>query len=610
MPSPTTAARAMPREDREPYHFADWKAGKPLPQGWDCADAIEDGWVAENLEVFMRATVRPWVPHSTPTVPAKVAATNQEQRRAKRKIFVVKSEIHRAVEQAIEVLSETPEAVVFARADELVRPVVHRNQRQTLSLSKKGENVQRADGAVVVTPLSEAALVEVLTRYASFFKWNARTSEYVPCDCPPEVAKMILARRGHNWTVPLLRGVINAPTLRHDGTVITEPGYDDATGLFLAGDGLWRQIDEKPTRRQATDALKVLSEPISGLPFVADSDRAAALALLMTAILRPNLSTAPMFAVTAPSAGTGKSLTVDVAAIMATGRRAAVVTPTPDEAELEKRIGACALAGDQIISLDNITSILRSDQLCQMLTAEEVNVRVLGASKTVRIPSTGLICATGNNLTVYGDLNRRTIFIRLDAECERPEERRFKFDALELAIQKRPELVAAVLTIARAYIIAGAPGRASPMGSFEDWSEIIRSSLLWLGCADCRGDVDAQRAADPEKDELAEILEALSSEFAGTFTVKNVADKATAMNTDKTAANSELREALASFVERSGIFASKRFGRYLKRYTGTRIAGRWIEQDKRDNSNSTVWKVAGNDAGQQAATEVKEPVAW
>jgi putative DNA primase/helicase len=603
-----------------PYTFADWQAGKRPKKGWDCADAVDDGWSAPELDAFMRATARPWSPPQQkpagepaesvrpaaapvkpagPSSPVREARTVEQAQpaplaasdndngspapRVKPRIAVVKGEIHRAVDQAIAVLSDQTLGI-FARADELVRAVTHFTPTQTLTVAKQGENVSRPDGSVIVTTLTEAALVEALTERALFVKFNLRVNDFVPCDCPPEVAKMVLARKGHNWTMPRLRAVISAPTLRPDGTVISEPGYDAETGLLLVGDRLWRQVPDSPSKREATEALAVLSEPIAAIPFVAESDRAAALALLITSVMRPSLKTAPMFAVSAPSAGTGKSLVVDVAAVMATGRRAAVVTPTPDEAELEKRIGACALAGDQILSIDNVTHILRSDQLCQMLTQDEVQVRVLGSSKNVRIPATSLICATGNNLTVFGDLNRRTIQIRLDAKTERPEERHFEFDAIDLAMRKRPELVAAVLTIMRAYLSASAPNRASPMGGFEAWSDLVRSSLMWLGLADCRGDVAAQRAADPEKDELAEIIDALPM---GPFTTKEIALKV--------AESPALKEALATFIDRGGVFSSKRFGRYLARYASTRIGKRWIEQLPRDsNSNSSVWRVSGD----------------
>ncbi len=499
-------------------------------------------------------------------------------------IHVVKGFIHKAVDGAMDVLSN-PALGIYARGDDLVRAVSYRARSGTLTVAKQSENVSRPDNAIVIATLPEAALVETMTRHARFMKWSSQSEKFVPCDCPPEVARMIISRKGYDWKVPRLRAVISAPTLRGDGTLITEPGYDEETGLLLVGDRLWRQVPEKPTKHDAIKALDVLVEPINALPFVDNSDRAAAISLLITSVMRPCLRTAPMFVVTAPAAGTGKSLTIDVAAVMATGRRAAVVTPTPDEAELEKRIGAAALAGDQIISIDNVTHILRSDQLCQMLTQDEVQVRVLGASKNVRVPSTALICATGNNLSIHGDLNRRVIRIRLDAQCERPDERSFKFDACEMALRKRPELVAAALTIVRAYLVAGTPDRAAPMGSFEDWSDTVRSSLIWLGMGDCRGNVELMRADDPEKAELADIIAALP---IGEFTARQVAAKAVC--------ETDLRETFESFIGRNGTFSTKALGRYLARHHGTRIGGRWIERVRDDGKHGVLWTVRMEDA--------------
>lgn len=553
------------------------------------ADAIRGGWDKARLDGFMRETVKPWSP---PEPPAEKPAGNVTpaidiagDRLKGQPIYIIKGDIHVAVDNAMEVLSN-PSLGIYSRGDDLVRAVTYSMPARTLTVAKQGENVERPDGAVIIATLSDVALVETLTRHARFVKWDGRADKFVPCDCPAEVARMILANKGHGWTVPRLRAVISAPTLRPDGTVLSTPGYDEATGLLLVGDRIWRQVPDSPSKRDALNALDALVEPIDAFPFVDNSDRSAALALLITSVMRPCLRTVPMFTVTAPAAGTGKSLLIDVAAILATGRKAAVVTPTQDEAELEKRIGAAALAGDQIISIDNVTHILRSDQLCQLLTQEEVQVRVLGASKNVRIPSTALICATGNNLSIHGDLNRRAIRIRLDAKCERPDERRFDRDPTSLASRKRAELVAAALTVVRAYLSAGAPSQASPMGSFEDWSDTVRSALIWLGMGDCRGDVDAMRADDPEKAELAEIIDALPT---GRFTVREIAHNVSE--------SPEMREVFAGFIGRNGVFATKSFGRYLARFRGTIIGGRSIELAAKD-IHGAVWQVCGQ-AGQE-----------
>ncbi|WP_192798816.1 virulence-associated E family protein [Brucella intermedia] len=44
------------------YTFADWRSGMKPPKGWDCADAVDDGWGKDELDAFMKATVRPWFP--------------------------------------------------------------------------------------------------------------------------------------------------------------------------------------------------------------------------------------------------------------------------------------------------------------------------------------------------------------------------------------------------------------------------------------------------------------------------------------------------------------------------------------------------------------------
>lgn len=513
--------------------------------------------------------------------PARPPAPWQTLRSKKPIIRVTKGKIYEAVDNACAVLAN-PGLGIYARGGTLVRAVEHKSTGGTLSIRKRSEgNVSRADGSTVVETVSEAALMEALTREAIFEKYSGTVKDWVSTDCPADVARMVLARRGFGWNIPLLRAIIHAPCLRENGSVISEPGYDDKTGLLFLSQRFWPSIPENPSRNDARAALTVLNEPIAEMPFVSDMDRAGAYALMMTAVLRPMLNSAPMFAVTAPAAGTGKSLLVDVASILATGHPAAVITPTRDEVELEKRLGAAALAGDSVITIDNVSHPLASDQLCQLLTQPEIQVRVLGKSENVKIPSTALICATGNNLSIVGDLVRRTILIRMDAKVERPDERDgFRFNPVDRALARRAELVVAALTIIRAYRLAGTPDRASPMGSFEDWSDHIRSALIWLGAGDARGNVDEMRAEDPEKATLAEIMRALP---AIPFTVKDV--RARCM------VEPELREALALFIDRTGAFNATRFAGYLRRHRDRIVEGRAIQKVGDSAGHGATWGI-------------------
>lgn len=540
---------------------------------------LDRGFVDDLMTAFSLNKPRRSGPTSIePIMPQPGAAKSRKQRP---EIRIVPGLIREIVEQCLDILAD-PATGIFDRSGTLVRPVSVQKASATLSVRQSPEgNLQRPPGAVIVGEVSVEALVEELTARAHFTKWSERAKDDVTINCPAEVARTIVARRGHNWRVPPLKAIIRAPCIREDGSIIADDGYDAATCLFLTSGRLWPKVPDTPTRRDAARALDTLIEPIDALPFVSDVDRSAALALMLTAVVRPMLRAAPMFAVTAPTAGTGKSITVDVASVLATGLSASVLTASRDEAEMEKRLGAAAIAGDAVIAIDNVSHPLSSDLLCQLLTQDEVQVRILGKSEHARIPSTALFCATGNGLSIVGDLTRRTILIRLDARCERPDERSFDFNAVDLAMRKRGELVGAALTVIRAYLVAGTPDRAAPMGSFEDWSDIVRSALIWLNMPDPRGNVAEMRSEDPDRTRLSEIMESLPQ---APFKVKDL--RALAANDDA------LRAVLGGFIGRDGMLNTTAFAGYLRKNKDRIVEGRMIRLVRQDEAHGATWQIA------------------
>src|SRR5262249_39567252 len=98
-----------------------------------------------------------------------------------------------------------------------------------------------------------------------------------------------------------------------------------------------------------------------------------------------------------------------------------------------------------------------------------------------------------------GDIMRRTIPCRLVPDVERPEERTgFKYPRLmQHARENRPRLVAAALTILRAYAAADRPDqRLTPLGSYESWSDVVRSAVFWATGVDPCGAREDLRATD------------------------------------------------------------------------------------------------------------------
>ena len=210
------------------------------------------------------------------------------------------------------------------------------------------------------------------------------------------------------------------PVLTPDGRVISTPGYDRGTGLLIEITGAWPVLDA-PTRDHAVAVCARLRELLRHYPWVSDEDRAVGLSLLLTAIARPVLPAAPMHCVDSPEAGSGKSLLIDVASILASGGPASVMDFGRDAVEAGKRLDAMMLAGDPIIAIDNVEVPLEGAVLCQILTQPARRIRVLGTHTVVTVPCVQMVTASGCNITLRGDIVRRSIICRLDAQAERPE---------------------------------------------------------------------------------------------------------------------------------------------------------------------------------------------
>lgn len=386
---------------------------------------------------------------------------------------------------------------VFRRDKELVRPI-------TQLVPASGGRLTVAAGLDAITA---PGLIDLLNQAVEWQGFNKKEKKWKPIDPPGPVAAVILARAGLS-RLPSIAGVITTPTLRPDGSVLVEAGYDEATRLYHVHDSALKmpRMADAPTRADAEHALGKLQSLLHEFPFKGDTDRAVAVSAIVTAVVRGALSVVPMHAFKASAPGSGKSYLVDLVSLIATGRPCPVMAVADQEGETEKRLAGLLLSGFPIISLDNVNGELGGDLLCQAIERPLVRTRPLGASAIVEIESRATICATGNALRVKGDMTRRTLVCALDPKIERPELRTFDDDPAALVLADRGEYVAACLTIVRAYLAAGKPGQPPPLASFGEWNAWVRGALLWLGCFDPVASMETARADDPELSELRELL--------------------------------------------------------------------------------------------------------
>jgi hypothetical protein len=478
---------------------------------------------------------------------------------------------------------------IYQRAGELVRPV-----RLDKSIEEGG--VRRAAGALVLVRVGETWLVEAMARKRKWLKWTRNGWE--PADPDPKYARHLLGRVGE-WRFPVLRSVLTTPTMTVDGRVIQEPGYDEKTGLLLDFEaGAFPRVTDRPTKEEAAAALALLARPFRKYDFkpsekenAPSAARAVALSVMLCAVVRANLRTCPLHVADAPEAGSGKTYLLECAGILATGAAPAAMNQGKSPEEDEKRLGAVLMAGDPVILIDNCDRPIEGDFLCSMLTSEVVQPRVLGLSKTMKLPSTALTMACGNNVVLAGDTTRRAVICRIEPGVERPDTREFDFDPRDEVRAGRPELVAAALTVLRAYVVAGRPAKLKPYGSFADY-DLIRGALVWLGEADPVDTREPLFADDPKRNELADVMDAWEAAFDDrSVDLAELREEPVGADRESDTLR-VLRERLMEAAVMRGAWSGTRAGGWLRRHKGKVLAGQRFHVEE-ESPRHFKWRLVG-----------------
>lgn len=473
------------------------------------------------------------------------------------------------------------DAPFFIRGESLIRPV---------SDDLPASNGRRTKVARL-SPVTDAVMIDRLSRAANWQRWDGRAKKNVRADPTGKVAATILSRDGE-WKFRRLTGVITTPTLRPDGTILSRPGYDEATQLLLIDPPAMPSIPERPTRKSALAALAFLDALLDEFPFVDAESRSVALSALITPVIRGAVPVTPMHATTAPTPGSGKSYIIDLASAINSGERAPVLTAGRNEEETEKRLVAALLSGQTLISIDNVNGHLGGDFLCQMIERPVVAVRPLGQSVFTKVESRASCFATGNNIQLVGDMTRRVLLCSLDPQVERPELRSFEHSPFDQVLADRGKYVAAALTVVRAYVVAGFPDMLPALASFEDWSRMVRSSLVWLGRPDPCETMNRARADDPITSSLTSLFTAWQSASPTAVTTARIKEIAVTNDQFGSLIYPQLREALVEVADdgRGGI-NTKKLGHFLKRYEGRIIAGLKLLAEDDSHTKQKIWKV-------------------
>ena len=306
--------------------------------------------------------------------------------------------------------------------------------------------------------------------------------------------------------------------------------------------------------------------------FVAPIDKAAALAAMFTAVVRPSFAYAPAFHVKASTIGSGKSYLCDLISTFAKPGLTKKVSYPPTSDEATKAILSLLLPSPAVIEFDDMaTDWIPHGIINRMLTAESITDRILGVSKTATVSTRTLFLASGNNVGPVRDLLRRVITINIDHRCATPATKAYKGSPVDTVRKDRGRYVAAVLTIILAWKAAGSPrvdveNIATYGGT---WADYCRHPLIWLGLADPATALLEQVKHDPDADALLSLMTAWHRRFGSTPTTVRKAILATV----NPGGDESLRDAICEFpVEERGLINPSKFGWILKKNVN-RIVG-------------------------------------
>jgi hypothetical protein len=493
-------------------------------------------------------------------------------------IKVEPGELHIAATQAEEALIQS-ELPIYQRGRFLMKPVT------TFVPASDDRMTQVA----VLSRLTVPHLVDKLCGVAEFERYDGRADDYVRITPPNQLAQILLERAGE-WSFPIVAGIVTCPTLRRDGSLLTKPGYDERTHLYHVADPGIRIYPEvyEPSREYAEKALGMFRNLLQEFPFCDEASRSVGYSILMTPIIRAALSNAPLHLAKAPTPGTGKSFLFDLASYIYSGRPCPIVRASDDPKETEKGLAGALLAGRQMISLDNINGEIGSDLLAQAVSQQIVEIRNFGTLELFEVANTATFFANGNNCYVRDDMVRRTVQAMLDAMLERPELRVFKRDPVATILADRGRYISCALIIVRAYVAAGMPSKPTPLKGFDDWSNLIRGSLMWLGCADPVLTMEAAREDDPTLTALREMMTAWGTTL-GTFelTLSEVAQR---LKPADDLMYRDLREVVFRRFGQRGELDTQQFGIWLDKQKNKIVDGRrFVKLDKKGHGGGKKW---------------------
>jgi hypothetical protein len=282
--------------------------------------------------------------------------------------------------------------------------------------------------------------------------------------------------------LPAIERIIAIPVVAPQGHIVKIPGYDQQSGYYYKPE-IDIDIPGECSDQHVSEAIRLIDDMLVDFPFKKNADYANALALLLLPFVRGAIRGAtPLHLIEAAREGTGKGLLNDLFHIIWTNAPAPLSSLADNDEEVRKSLTSALEHMPLSITYDNVRYI-NSAQLEKAITAQHWSDRVIGTGRIADVPVYTIWIATGNNVSVSGDMPRRVVPIRLVADCEQPALRNdFRHsDIVQWTYDHRVQLIQACLTIIQYGLSSNARVTTPRLGSFTKYCTVMSKILASCG---------------------------------------------------------------------------------------------------------------------------------
>lgn len=325
------------------------------------------------------------------------------------------------------------------------------------------------------------AIVDEHVRLMKWHSTKSSESRQMYCACRRDWGGLILAQAAVSSRVPALSMITQYPVYAGDYELV-RPGWNPDSGIFY--DEPPHLVGLLPTQKPDNAVFEDLTVDF---PFADNASRANLCSAVITLVVRPALaSVVPIFVFTASLERTGKGKVIEsIVGRACLGRSVPVMQLGSREEEREKRITSLIVEGTTVVHLDNLATddVLDSPALASLATARTWKGRLLGSTRTPRLPNHLVVLMSGNNVRATGEITKRTVPIILQPHDDHPEDRAdFEHPQIEAyAAGRQRELLAEVLGMVEAWKASGRPMSTQRMGGFEGWTGPVGGILESAG---------------------------------------------------------------------------------------------------------------------------------